>query len=415
MRFLEGVGLYARRLRMLSRNARLYLVATALQGLGYGIWGVIFYLYLNLDAVGFQADFISNMFTVSAIATGFMALPAGLFCERFGPKKALLVSLTSNIVSLAQIFVLEPSILLFASLTSGLIGTIGWVASAPFMVENSEKEERTYLFSVDWALMIIVGVIGSYVGGALPDLINAYYSLPTGPETGSPFGYQMTLLFSLILTLSAGIPFLLVRERKVERQRAKILLGLRNIRSPKIIVKFMIPTGLIGFGAGFIVPLFNVFFKHRFGATSEQIGVIFALGSITLAIGTLLAPVLSNKIGKVKSVALCQYLSMPFIMFITVSPNLALATVAYVARGALMNMAGPIMTTLQMELVSETERATTNGFMVMADNIPRALTASIAGQMLTKKDFFTPFQLTTLTYLAASTLFYTFFRKTENK
>lgn len=390
-------------------------MATVLQGLGYGIWGVIFYLYLNLKAVGFQADFISNMFTVSAIATGFMALPAGLFCERFGPKKALLVSLASNIVSLAQIFVLEPSVLLFASLASGLIGTVGWVASAPFMVENSEKEERTYLFSVDWALMIIVGVIGSYMGGALPDLINAYCGLPTGPETGSPFGYRMTLLLSLILTLSAAVPFFLVKERRVERQKARTLLGLRNIQSPKIIVKFMIPTGLIGFGAGFIVPLFNIFFKHRFGASSEQIGVIFALGNITLAIGTLLAPVLSSKIGKVKSVVLCQYLSMPFIMFITVSPNIAFATVAYVARGALMNMAGPITTTLQMELVSETERATTHGFMVMADNIPRAITASIAGQMMTEKDFFTPFLLTTLTYLVASSLFYAFFRKSENK
>jgi MFS family permease len=400
---------------MLSRNAKLYLVATVLQGLGYGIWGVIFYLYLNLKAVGFQADFISNMFTVSAIATGFVALPAGLFCERFGPKKALLVSLTSNLVSLVQIFVLEAPILLLASLVSGLIGTIGWVASAPFMVENSEKEERTYLFSIDWALMIIVGVIGSYVGGALPDQINAYCGLQTGPEVGSPFGYRITLLISLILTLSAAVPFFLVKEKKVERQRVKTLLGLRNIQSPRIIAKFMIPTALIGFGAGFIVPLFNIFFSHRFNATSEQIGIIFALGNITLAIGTLLAPVLSNKIGKVKSVVLCQYLSMPFIMFITVSPNLALATVAYVARGALMNMAGPITTTLQMELVSETERATTNGFMVMADNIPRAITASIAGKMLTEKDFFTPFLFTTLTYLVASSLFYAFFRKAEKE
>ena len=400
---------------MLSRNAKLYLISTSMLGLSFGIWGVIFNLYLNLDEIGFQPDFIGNVFAMSAIATGLAALPAGLFCERVGPKKAILISLTSNFASLIQIIVLEPSILLFASLLSGLLGTIGWVASAPFMVENSEKEERTYLFSLDWALMVIMGVVGSYVGGVMPDLFNASLGLPTGTKTGSPFGYRIALLISIILAFATVIPIMLVKEKKIRRQETITILSLRNIQSPKIIVKFMIPTALIGFGAGFIVPLFNIFFKLKFSATSEQIGIISALGSVTLGLGTLIAPTLSEKIGKVKSIVICQLSSTPLIMLITISPNLTLAAAAYILRGALMNMAGPVASTLQMEMVSETERATTNGFMIMADNIPRALTASISGEMMTGKDFFTPFLIPTITYLIASLSFYIFFRKTEEE
>jgi MFS family permease len=411
--FFARAAQYIRRVGMLSRNAKLYLFATATQGLSLGIWSVIFYLYLNLNAIGFKPDFISNIFTASTIATGVIALPAGLFCERFGPKKAILVSLTSNFLSFPLIILLEPSILLIASFVSGLIGTIGWVAGAPFMMENSEKEERTHLFSLNWALMIIMGVVGGYVGGVMPDAVNAFLGLPTGAEAGSPVGYRFTLLISVILTLATVIPILLIKEKKIERQKTLALLSLKNIQNPRTIVKFMIPVGLVGFGAGFIVPLFNLFFKLKLAATTEQIGLISALGSVTLGIGTLAAPVLSNKLGKVKSVALCEFLSIPFIMLITVAPNLALAATAYVIRGALMNMAGPITTTLQMELVSETERATTSGFMVMADNIPRAITASIAGGMMTESDFFTPFLGTTITYVVASTLFYLFFRKAE--
>lgn len=396
---------------MLSRNAKLYLMATSLQGLSFGIWGVIFNLYLK--EVGFQPDFIGNMFTASAIATGLIALPAGLFCERFGPKKALLISFTSNLVSLAQIIVLEPSLLLFASLITGLIGTVGWVAGAPFMMENSEKEERTYLFSLNWTLMIIMGVIGSYAGGVMPGLFNAFLGLSASVETVSPIGYRITLLISIILALIAVVPILLIKEKKVKRQKGRTLLSLRNIRSPGIIINFMIPTALIGFGAGFIVPLFNIFFRLKFAALDEQIGIISALGSVTLGMGTLVAPLLSNKIGKVKSVVICQFISMPFIMLITVSPNLALAATAYIFRGALMNMAGPISTTLQMELVSETERATTNGLMIMADNIPRAVTASVSGEMMTESDFYTPFLFTTLIYFVASSLYFIFFRKAE--
>lgn len=397
----------------LSGNPKLFLVATTLQGLSSGIWGVIFYLYLNLHEVGFGLNFIGNMFTASALATGFVALPAGLLCERIGPKKSLLIGLMANFVSLTQIAVLQPTALLVASLASGLIGTVGWVAMAPFMVENSRREERTYFLSLDWALMIIMGVVGSYAGGVMPDVINSFMGLQTGTE-GSPFGYRLSLVVSIALALAAVFPILLVKEgKRSQKHTVSDLLSLRNIRSPGIIVRFMIPTAMIGFGAGFIVPLFNLFFKKRFFATSEQIGIMSSISSVTLGIGTLAAPMLSRRLTKAKSVALCEYLSMPFIMLTTMAPNLILAASAYVTRNALMNMAGPIGTALQMELVTGAERATTSGLMVMADNIPRAVTASISGQMMTEKDFYTPFLFTTVTYFLASSIYYMFFRNAE--
>jgi MFS family permease len=355
------------------------------------------------------------MFTASALATGFVALPAGLICERIGLRKALLISSTANLFNLAQIFVLQAPLLLFASLGSGLIGTIGWVASAPFMMENSREEERTYLFSVSWAFMIIMGVIGSYIGGVMPDAINIFARLPIG-ENGSAFGYRVALGISVMLMIVSVIPIVLVREeKKLEKRRMVDLLNLRNIKSPSTIIKFMIPTSIIGFGAGFIVPLFNLFFKLKFSASTEQVGIMSALSSITLGIGTLVAPLLSERLGKVKSVVLCEFLSMPFIMLMTLAPNLTLASTAFIIRNALMNMSGPINTTLQMELVTEKERATTSGLMIMADNIPRAVTASVSGRMMSESDFFTPFLVTTITYFMASSLYYSFFRKAEAK
>jgi len=408
-----GIQQYLHRITSLSHNAKLYLVATILQGLNNGIWGVIFTLYLNLHEVGFQPDFIGMMFTISTLATGLVALPAGLICERIGPKKALLIGLMANFINIIQIQVLQPPILLVASLGSGLIGTIGWVASAPFMMENSKQEERTYLFSVDWALLIIMGVLGSYVGGVMPDLFNALLGLSTGAN-GSAVGYRISLLISVALALTAALPILITKENKtLQRQKTADLLSLRNIQSHKTILKFMIPTGIVGFGAGFIVPLLNLFLKLKFFATLEQIGIISSLSSVTLGIGTLAAPALAKKLGKVKSVVICEYFSMPFIMLMTLVPNLPLASTAYVARNTLMNMAGPINTALQMELITETERATTNGLMVMADNIPRALTASVSGKMMTESDFFTPFLVTTLTYFVGSSLYFIFFRKAE--
>lgn len=400
---------------MLSRNAKLYLMAIVLQGLGSGIWAVIFNYYLNLRSVNFQMDFIGNISTASIIATGLVALPAGLLCERIGSKRTILIGIMASLINPAQIWILQPTVLLGASFASGLIGTLSWVASAPFMAENSSPKERTHLFSFSWTLMIVMGVVGSYIGGVMPDLFNATLGLPTGAD-GSATGYRVSLAISVVLSLSAVFPILFVREsKKLQKRKMVDLLSLRNVKSSRTIIKFMIPTAIIGFGAGFIVPLFNVFFKNKFFATQAEIGIMSSLSNVTLGIGTLVAPALSRRLTKAKSVALCEYLSMPFIMLTTLSPSLTWAATAYIARNALMNMAGPIGTALQMELVTPTERATTNGLMVMADNIPRGITVSISGIMMTGSDFFTPFLFTTVTYFIASSLYFMFFRKAEAK
>jgi MFS family permease len=409
------VGRYFGRFRTLSRNARLFLLSTVLQGFANGIWGVIFFFYLNLNEIGFKMDFIGNMAFAGTIATGLIALPAGLFCEHVGAKRGMLVGLSANLVNLTMVLIVDPAGLLIASLVSGFIGTISWVASAPFMMENSRSEERTYLFSFDWALMIIMGVVGSFVGGALPDVVNGCLGLSVGTN-GSAFGYRVTLFLAVALALSAVFPVTLIREiRKKRVHSVSDLLSLRNVKSTKTIVKFMIPAAIIGFGAGFIVPLFNVFFKQRFLASSNQVGIMSACSNVTLGFGIMVAPEISRRLGKVKSVALFEYLSMPFIMLTTLSPSLPWAASAYVTRTALMNMAGPIGTTLQMENVSDSERATANGLMVMSDNIPRAIASSFSGAMMTGNDFITPFMFTTVTYFIASSIYYTFFRKIEYK
>jgi MFS family permease len=405
---------YFLRVRSFTLNARLFLVANALQGLGVGIWGVIFYLYLNLGEVGFAPDFIGNMFSVGAIATGLVALPAGLLCERIGTKRTILISLAANLFNIVQIVVLEPSILLLASLISGLIATLGWVASAPFMMEDTKPQERTFLFSLNFAIWMITGVIGSLLGGIMPDMFNSVLGLATGAIAGSAVGYRITLALASVASAAAVVPILLVRaNHTIPRQEVGALLSFRNMKSWSTIIKFIVPVAIVGLGAGFIIPLFNVFFKLRYSATSETVGTIFALGNVTVGIASLGIPVLSERLGKLRSIVACQFLSMPFIMLVTISPNLALSTGAYLARGTLMQMAIPLENAFQMEMVTENERATTSGLMTMADNIPRAVSSSISGGMMSGSDFYTPFLFTTLTYFASSSLLYVFFRKAE--
>jgi len=399
---------YIRMIRMFSRNARLFLVSTILSGLSFGIWGAIFNLYLR--ELGYKEDFAGFMFSLNALATGFIALPAGLLCEGIGRKRSLLLgTVVSNLFYLVQVLTVDPSPLLAASLVAGLIGTISWVANAPFMMENSEKEERTYLFSISWALMTVAGMVGNLLGGYLPD----FFAVMVRGE--KVLGFRFTLLCAIVFTFVSVLPILLIREKRTSRQKATQILSLKNIQSGLTVLKLILTTGLIGFGAGFIVPLFNMFFANKLHASEEQIGVIFALGQVALAIGTLLAPVLSSRVGKVKAVVLCQICSIPFISMIALSKTLELAGFSYLVRGALMNMAGPVSSTFAMEVVQSTERATTSGLTVMADMLPRAMSANFGGQMMSSGEYVLPYFYTSIFYVTAATLYFGLFRKMEKK
>jgi MFS family permease len=405
------LGRYSRRIRLFSRNARLFLVSGILNGLSSGIWMAIFNLYLKWG-LGFEPDFIGQVFSMSTFAAGFFAIPAGLLCEGIGRKKSLLLgTFLNNLFSLARVSTADSPVLLGASLASGIFGTISWVANAPFMLENSQQKERTYLFSVSWAARTIFGLVGNLLGGFLP---NVFAGMIRGAEA-KILGYRVTLFISIACGLASLLPTSLIRAEKPTNQIERASFSLRGLKSYSVIFQLVLTSGLIGFGAGYIVPLFNVFFASKFSATDEQVGVIFALGQIALAVGTLLAPIISERLGKVRAVVLCQFISIPFISLIALSPTLELAGSTYLARGALMNMAGPISSAFAMEIVSPTERATTSGFRLMADNIPRAAGAILGGGMMSLGDYTSPFFFTSAFYLASCSLFFVFFRKTERR
>jgi len=409
---LSSVQDYFSKIRRFSRNARLLLSASVLHGLAFGIWGVIFNLYLL--GLGFQEDFIGFLLLLGGITYGLAAFAAGIVCDRIGRRTSFLVgATTAAIFNFIQVFTSDPVVLLSSSFLGGLLGPLSWVAEAPFMMENSEPEERTHLFSVSFTIFLVFSMIGNLLGGNLPRVLGGLL----GVSSESALAFRATLVFSIGFLLVALLPYYMIKERREQRSKERAVSGfsLKNIRSRLVIGKLVLTAGLIGLGAGFIVPLFNVFFVRKLASTPEQVGLIFALGDVTVAVGTLLAPVVSSKLGKVRAVAFTELISIPFILGIAFSPNLGFAAISYLARGSLMNMAGPLRNNFSMEVVLEGERATTSGLTIMADGIPRAISGGLAGQIMKEGNYVLPYFATSVIYFAASSLFLTFFRRTEKK
>jgi MFS family permease len=374
---------------------------------------VLFNLYL-LD-LGFREDFIGYMFLLGGLAAGLAAFPVGIMSDKIGRKKSLLIGvMVGSVFNAILVCTSNPILLLTISLFGGfggLFSIIFWVVGPPFMMENSKPEERTHLFSINLAIWFLSSMAGSFAGGFLPEVFGSL--LGVGNE--SVMAYRVTLAVSVVFLFLSFLPFHAIKEKPYQQNSETMArrLSLKAIQSRAAIGKLVLTSALIGLGAGLIVPFFNVFFQNRLQASPEHIGIIFALGNVTTAVGIVLAPVLSGRLGKVRAVAFTQFSSIPFIFGIAFSLNLGFVAVSYLARGALMVMGVPIYQNLAMEVVQTEERATTSGFISMADRIPRAVGSSIAGQMMTGGNYVLPYMITSAFYFFGGTLFLIFFQKME--
>ena len=423
---LGGLTGYLEAIRLFSRNARLYLAHIVGMDLIHGTWEVLFNLYLL--AVGFGIEFIGLRILIGGIASSVASLPAGVISDRIGRKWSFIIGDGGGAaVALVNIMTTDRTILLATPVIGAFFGALHAVSESAFMAENSAPRERVHLFSVGSALSTGAAMGGSLLAGLIP--------LWMSPTLGKVAAYRWAASLGIVLWFLSLIPAWMLRqyprdlagERAVPNQSrpmARLLgLGLGQIHHPGLIAKLVTCGTVLSFGAGFVVPLFNVFFHEGLHAQEHQIGLTFASGSAVLALATLLAPFVHERLGKVPAIVLSRLASIPFILVIAFSqdispflaPALSIAGVAYVLRVGLMNLAAPVASAFSMELLDQAERGTATGLQMMGSGIAGALGSYLGSRMMAAGDYHTPFGAMAALYLISTGLFWILFRREEER
>jgi MFS family permease len=423
---LSGLRGYLEAVRLFSRNARLYLFHIVGMDLIHGTWEVLFNLYLL--AVGFGIEFIGLRLLIGGIASSVASLPAGLISDRIGRKWSFILGDGGGAaVALINIMTTDRTVLLTTPVVGAFFGALHAVSESAFMAENSALRERVHLFSVGDGLSTGATMVGSLLAGLIP--------LWRTAALGKVAAYRWAASIGIVLWFLSLIPAWMLRqnppdlagERAVPNQsrpKARIIgLGLARIHNPVLIAKLVTCGMVLSFGAGFVVPLFNVFFHEGLHAPEHQIGLTFASGSAFLALATLLAPFVHERLGKVPAIVLSRLASVPFILVIAFSqeigpylaPALSVAGIAYVLRVVLMNIAAPLASAFSMELLDQTERGTATGFQMMASGIFGAVGSYLGSRMMAAGDYHTPFGAMAALYLISTGLFWIFFRREEQR
>ena len=207
-----GINAYLSHVRQFTPNARKFLAFQFFLALNSGIYGVIFNLYLL--KLGYHEDFMGVMLGVVYVSSGLLSLPAALLCDRIGRRKILLLSSGLLALSLALLYTITTGeMLIFASVLYGIATGMTAVASSPFMAENSSRDERIHLFSMNSVVMMSSSVLGSLAGGMLPGLLAG----ASGESLDTVLPYRLTLYLSLAAVLLTLVPLVLIKEKSRPR------------------------------------------------------------------------------------------------------------------------------------------------------------------------------------------------------
>jgi MFS family permease len=402
------VKVYITRLRQFSPNARLLLASVVLTGASLGVYRLLFNFYAL--SLGIDESIIGNFITVNSMTALIVALPMGYLADFLGRKRSFLLGGAAVSLSVVGMVIWPQLWVLYAmNVIMGAGQSLSGVTMAPFLLENSGEEERTYLFSMSSGIQMLASFAGNSIGGYLPTWI----AQARGFEATSSGAYAGALGIIAIFSVFGLLPFFAMKTQHLKNEDRSLFAPLGYaIKNWSIFGKLILPMLITSIGAGLFQPFMNIFFRVVHHQPDPVIGNVLAWGALAMGIGLLIAPPIADRIGKIQLVVITQGLSIPFLVMLGYSPWFWMSAMGYYVRLSLMNMGGPVYNAFVMEHVEPKARAMVASLTSMSWNFGWAFSPSISGWLQVRYGFGPVFLLVILLYSLSVYMYWnSFWRK----
>lgn len=400
---------YLDRLKKFSPNARLLLLNLVLSGASLGVFRLLFNFYAL--SLGVDERSIGNFITINSMTALLLALPMGYLADLLGRRRSFLISgLALSLAIFGMVFWPRLWVLYAMNVLIGAAQSLAGVTMAPFLLENSGQEERTYLFSLSSGLQMLASFAGNSVGGYLPGWIGAW----KGVSATSSLAYAWSLGIITGFSLLSLLPFLFMSGHRLPASEKTLFAPLGYAaRNWATFSKLILPMLITSIGAGLFMPFMNIFFRIVHHQPDPVIGNVLAWGALAMGIGLVVAPPIAERIGKIQLVVISQALSIPFLAMLGFAPWFWVSALGHYARLSLMNMGGPVYNAYVMERVEPKARSMVASLNNMAWNVGWAFSPSISGWLQVKYGFNPVYLLVILLYSFAVYLYWKFFWKND--
>ena len=354
----------------ISTQAKFFLFAISLNGIGNGMINVVFMLYLI--SLGFESAALGTMVMMNPLGAAILTIPAGVLADRYGKKKIMISGFFMIVLSV--ILVLIAKSLATFMIAFFLIG----LSNATFVVLNPlyssffDHEDMDRAFGFLGFLNIITMSLGSLAGYVPPILVSGY-------------GFSLQSSYWAVIAIAAVIiliqtPFFLMSIKEVVEPENN---GFRfTLRSKNVVIKFFLLGLLSVVGANVFFNLFPFYVNSKFGIGSDALGTLFFLSNFVSAGANALAPRISKRFGTLKTIAVMIGLATPFYLMMPFASSFALISVLYILRLGFRNTANPLIGSLFMRLLHEDEKSTANSLRQMAFQSGGVFAPWLGGQLM---------------------------------
>jgi MFS family permease len=340
--------------------------------LGMFIFFVLYNLYL-LDR-GYKENVLGLVASASAIGGIVGAIPAGLFAEKFGLRKALLLCLTSvSAVFALRSVVTSENLLIALAFVGGMVITIWAVCISPAVAQLTNEKSRPLGFSSIFSSGIAVGILGGQAGGRLPGWIGSISSNATPVHTK-----QVALLVACALTGLGAIPISRIKFSALPAKVRKIY------PSRRFIGRYLAAMAVWTLAVGAFEPFFNAYFAQHFHMPLQEIGSLFSYAQLSQVLAIMASPILFRKVGVVDGIVYVQIAAAIALGALAMCTRAPVAAVVYVGYTALQWMTEPGMMLLLMNRVAPEERTGASALSFLVMNIAGAVATAIAGASFSK-------------------------------
>jgi MFS family permease len=389
----------------LPEEAKYIIYASIMPAVAYGLLFTDLSYFLT-TVQGIPADLMGIVITLMGVSTFVASIFLGVAADVYGRKMMLIGGniLASFIIAFFAVTT-DPLLLLIAAILEGISEAAILTSSSALLADKTNNEKRTTVFSLYGFAQSIAFGLGSFAVPAL--LIFELFGF-TNKES-----HMLLYVLIAVLSLISTLLMLKVTESKRLKKSRTSYLDLFPRKSKNVLLKYILSSAVLAFGAGMVVPLMTLWFHLQYGISDAISAPILAVSSMLIALATLISPFLANKFGLIKAIVVTQIASTFFMLLTPLSPDYALAGFVYSIRALLMNMASPLSQSMIMGLVAEDERGAASGVSGALWRLPNALSTFIGAWLMGLGLLAEPFFIAGLLYFLSIVLFWHYFGKVK--
>ncbi|MFM9105264.1 MAG: MFS transporter [Chloroflexota bacterium] len=388
-----------RELSAAGRDARLFLWFNLLAFVAWGVFNLVFNLYLRV--LGLNEDAMGVFAAVQTLGMAAGGAAVGPLFVRQGMWRCLVGGVTLFALSgFALAFVSSfPAIVAFGALT-GVGIAAPFTATMPFVMEAAPAERRQVVAAFAFALLGLSMTLGSLLGGLLPDMLHQ----PPVIE------YRWTLVAGVAVAAFSLVPLLLMSPARrhahargrAARERQEDAAALAQGRRDGGL--FVLMAGMLALGFGALLPFYNVYLASL-GMEARTIGLIYALAGVCQSAAGLAAPAIIRRYGTLWVTAGLRVAPLPLFAALLLAPSGGLATAAYVFRAALFGPTIPAESQFVAEILPESQRHHVFGLRVMSWNVAWAVGSAAAGWAIVRAGYAPVIVVFIVAMIAANALY----------